>query len=40
MRGNGISNTNWTGGASVCALRTEPLVDLAVFTKANFTRNG
>ena len=31
--GNGISNTNWTGGASVCALRTEPLVDLAVFTK-------
>lgn len=31
--GNGISNSNWTGGVSVCALRTEPLADLAVLTK-------
>lgn len=31
--GKGISNTNWTGGASVCALRTESLADLAVLTK-------
>lgn len=31
--GNGISNNNWTGGASVCALRTDRLDDLARTTK-------
>lgn len=31
--GNGISNNNWTGGASVCALRTDRLDDLARATK-------
>lgn len=31
--GKGISNTNWTGGASVCAIRTEQLPDLAMLTK-------
>lgn len=30
--GSGISNTNWTGGASICALRTEPLAELAALT--------
>lgn len=28
-----LDDDNWTGGVSVCALRTEPLVDLAVLTK-------
>lgn len=31
--GRGISNTYWTGGASVCAIRTEQLLDLAMLTK-------
>lgn len=31
--GKGLSNSNWTAGASVCALRTDKLVDLARVTK-------
>ena len=31
--GKGLSNSNWTAGASVCALRTDKLVDLARITK-------
>ncbi|WP_291530214.1 clostripain-related cysteine peptidase [Bacteroides sp. UBA939] len=31
--GRGISNSNWTGGASVCALKTGQLVNLATVTK-------
>lgn len=31
--GKGISNTNWTGGASVCVLKTEQLDELARVTK-------
>ena len=30
--GKGISNANWTGGASICALRTAKLESLAVLT--------
>ena len=30
--GSGISNTNWTGGASICALRTDGLETLAALT--------
>lgn len=33
MIGKGLSNSNWTAGASVCALRTDKLVDLARITK-------
>lgn len=32
-KGNNISNSNWTGGASVCVLNTEKLVHLAEITK-------
>lgn len=31
--GNGISNTNWTGGASVCVLKTDQLDNLASITQ-------
>lgn len=31
--GKDMTNDNWTGGASICALRTEPLVELAILTK-------
>ncbi|WP_294607908.1 clostripain-related cysteine peptidase [uncultured Bacteroides sp.] len=31
--GNGITNNNWTGGVSVCALKTDQLGDLAKITK-------
>lgn len=31
--GKGISNTNWTGGASVCVLKTDQLDELARVTK-------
>lgn len=31
--GNNISNSNWTGGASVCALKTDQLDELAKITK-------
>ena len=30
--GSGISNTNWTGGVSICALRTDGLETLATLT--------
>lgn len=35
--GKGLSNSNWTAGASVCALRTDKLVDLARATKQAFS---
>lgn len=34
--GKGISNTNWTGGASVCVLKTDQLDELARVTKQLF----
>lgn len=34
--GKGISNTNWTGGASVCVLKTDQLDELARITKQLF----
>lgn len=37
--GKDISNTNWTGGVSVCALKTDQLVELAAITKQVLPEN-
>lgn len=35
--GAGISNTNWTGGTSICALKTSALDELATVTKLSLS---
>lgn len=37
--GKDMTNDNWTGGVSVCALRTEPLAELAMLTKRMIPEN-
>lgn len=38
--GSGISNTNWTGGVSVCALQSSVLESLASITKQVLSENA